>query len=144
MSSTPPPPPTESERVHPGPYVNRRRNGAGTAALVIGVVSLVLALLVLFAPLALPLGLLAAILGGIGMSRASRGEADNRSHAVAGLVTGLLSIVVALVIGISFVGVFVEHQRDLRRFGTCMSSADNDQDRGSCIRELGDRLDENN
>jgi len=110
---------------------------------VIGVVSLVLALLVLFAPLALPLGLLAAILGGIGMSRASRGEADNRSHAVAGLVTGLLSIVVAIVIGISFVGFFVGHQRDLRRFGTCMSSADNDQDRGSCVRELGDLLDEN-
>ena len=142
MSSTPPPP-SESERVHPGPYVSRRRNGAGTAALVIGVVSLVLAVLVLFAPLALPLGLLAAILGGIGMARASRGEADNRAHAVAGLVTGVLSILLAIVIGIGFVGFFVEHQRDLRRFGTCMSGADNDQERGACVRELGDQLDEN-
>jgi hypothetical protein len=138
-----PPPPTETERVHPGPYVNRRRNGPGTAALVIGVVSLVLALLVIFAPLSVPLGILAAILGGVGMSRASRGEADNRSHAVAGLVTGLLSIVVAIVIGISFVGFFVEHQRDLRRFGTCMSSADDDEGRARCVRELGDQLDEN-
>ena len=137
-----PPPPTEPERVHPGPYVNRRRNGPGTAALVIGVVSLVLALLVLFAPLSLPLGVLAAILGGVGMSRASRGEADNRSHAVAGLVTGVLSILLAIVIGIGFVGFFLEHQRDLRGFGTCMSSAGNDEERGSCVRELGNRLED--
>lgn len=106
-------------------------------------VSLVLAILVIFAPLSVPLGILAAILGGVGMSRASRGETDNRSHAVAGLATGLLSIVIAIVIGISFVGFFVEHQRGLRRFGTCMSSADNDEERGSCVRELGDQLDEN-
>lgn len=138
-----PPPPTETERVHPGPYVNRRRNGPGTAALVIGVVSLVLALLVLSSPLSLPLGIVAIIFGAVGISRASRGEADNRSHAVAGLVTGVLSILLAIAIGIGFTGFFVEHQRDLRSFGTCMSSADNDEDRGECVRELGDRLEDN-
>lgn len=131
---TPPPPPPEPAR---------RRNGVGTAALVVGVVSLVLAVLVIFAPLAVPLGIIAAVLGGIGMSRASRGEADNRSHAIAGLVTGLLSIVVAVAIGISIVTFIADHQSDLRQFGTCMSDSDNDEDRARCFRRLGDTLDEN-
>ena len=39
-------------------------------------------------------------------------------------------------------GFFTEHRGDLRRFGTCMSSADNDRERTSCVRELGNRLDE--
>lgn len=125
------------------PYPARRRNGAGTAALVIGVVSLVLAILVIYAPLSLLLGIIAAVLGGLGMSRASKGEADNRSHAIAGLVTGLLSIIIAVAIGISFANFIADHQSDLRRFGTCMTSADNDGDRAPCVRRLGDALDEN-
>jgi hypothetical protein len=142
MASTPqerpgpaaPPPPS---------YPAQRRNGAGTAALVIGVVSLVLAVLVIFAVLAIPLGIIAAILGGIGMSRASKGQADNRGHAVSGLITGLLAIVVAFAIGISFVGLIARHQSDLRRFGTCMSDSDNDTDRARCFRQLGDELENN-
>ena len=132
-TAAPPPPP------HPA----RRRNGAGTAALVIGVVSLVLAILVIFAPLAVPLGILAAVLGGVGMSRASKGEADNRSHAVTGLVTGLLGVIIPIAIGISFANFIADHQSDLRKFGTCMTSADNDGERASCVRRLGDALDEN-
>jgi len=119
-----------------------KRNGLGTAALVIGVVSLVLAVLVIFAPLALPLGLLAIVFGAFGMARASRGEADNNGHAVAGMVTGGLSIVVAIILGITFVNSLVKHQDDLRRFGTCLSGADDDDERGACIRELGDRLED--
>ena len=142
MASTPqekpgpaaPPPPS---------YPARRRNGAGTAALVIGVVSLVLAVLVIFAVLAIPLGIIAAILGGIGMSRASKGQADNRGHALSGLITGLLAIVVAFAIGISFVVLITEHQSDFRRFGTCMSDSDNDTDRARCFRQLGDELENN-
>ncbi|MGH2776470.1 MAG: DUF4190 domain-containing protein [Actinomycetota bacterium] len=132
-----------AENTAPPPPYPGRRNGPGTAALVIGVVSLVLAVLVIFAPLSLLLGIIAAILGGIGMSRASKGEADNRSHAVAGLVTGLLSIIVAIAIGISFANFITDHQSDLRRFGTCMTSADNDTERAPCVRRLGDALDEN-
>ena len=132
-ASAPPPPPQPT----------RRRNGAGTAALVVGVVSLVLAVLVIFAVLAIPLGIIAAILGGIGMSRASKGQADNRGHALSGLITGLLAIVVAFAIGISFVGLITKHQSDLRRFGTCMSDSDNDTDRARCFRQLGDELENN-
>ena len=133
-AGAPPPPP---------PQPVRRRNGAGTAALVVGIVSLVLAVLVIFAVLAIPLGIIAAILGGIGMSRASKGQADNRGHALTGLITGLLAIVVAFAIGISFIALISEHQSDLRRFGTCMNDSDNDTDRARCFRELGDRLENN-
>jgi uncharacterized membrane protein HdeD (DUF308 family) len=133
-ASAPPPPP---------PQPARRRNGAGTAALVVGIVSLVLAVLVIFAVLAIPLGIIAAILGGIGMSRARKGEADNRGHALTGLITGLLSIVVAVVIGISFVALIADHQSDLRKFGTCMTDAGNDTDRAGCFRRLGNQLERN-
>jgi hypothetical protein len=108
-----------------------------------GIVSLVLAILVIFAALAIPLGIIAAIFGGIGMSRASKGQADNRGHAVTGLITGLLAVVLAFVIGISFIALIAEHQSDLRKFGTCMTDSDDDRARAACFRELGDRLDEN-
>jgi len=143
MASTPPPAPNPASAPPPPPQPARRRNGAGTAALVVGVVSLVLAVLIIFAALAIPLGIIAAILGGIGMSRASKGQADNRGHALTGLITGLLAIVVAFAIGISFIALISENQSDLRKFGTCMTNADDDRDRGACFRELGDALDEN-
>jgi hypothetical protein len=133
-AGAPPPPPAQPVR---------RRNGVGTAALVVGIVSLVLAVLVIFALLAIPLGIIAAILGGIGMSRASKGQADNRGQALTGLITGVLSIVVAVAIGISFVGQIVYNRSDLRKFGTCMNDSDNDTDRARCFRELGDRLENN-
>ena len=140
MASTPAP---TASAPPPPPQPVRRRNGAGTAALVVGIVSLVLAVLVIFAVLAIPLGIIAAILGGIGMSRASKGVADNRGQAITGLITGLLSIVVAVAIGISFVGLITEHQSDFRKFGSCMSDSDNDTDRAACFRRLGEQLDEN-
>jgi uncharacterized membrane protein HdeD (DUF308 family) len=141
MASTPAP--NTASAPPPPPQPVRRRNGAGTAALVVGIVSLVLAVLVIFAVLAIPLGIIAAILGGIGMSRASKGVADNRGQAITGLITGLLSIVVAVAIGISFVGLITEHQSDFRKFGSCMSDSDNDTDRAACFRRLGEQLDGN-
>jgi uncharacterized membrane protein HdeD (DUF308 family) len=119
----------------------RRRNGMGTAALVIGVVALVLAVLIIFFPLAALLGIIGAIFGIIGMRRASRGEADNRPHAVAGLVTGLLAIAIAVSIGVRL-GTFInDHQGDFRRFWTCITSAPTDAEQEECGRELAEALD---
>jgi uncharacterized membrane protein HdeD (DUF308 family) len=119
----------------------RRRNGMGTAALVIGVVALVLAVLIIFFPLAALLGIIGAIFGIIGMRRASRGEADNRPHAVAGMVTGLLAIAIAVSIGVRL-GTFInDHQGDFRRFWTCITSAPTDAEQEECGRELAEALD---
>lgn len=120
-----------------------RRNGVGVAALVFGVVSLVLAILVLFFPIAALLGIVAIILGIIGMGRASRGEADNRGQAIAGLVTGLLALLLAIVFTVSIGTFFVQHQNDFRKFGNCMLGADNEQERRDCGETLTNELDRN-
>jgi len=123
------------------PSAPLRRNGAGTAALVIGVNALVLAALVIFFPIAFILGIIAAIFGMVGMGRAKRGEADNRGHAVAGLVTGLIAIVLAVVIAVR-IGTFInDHQGDFRSFWSCITSAPTDAEQENCGRELGRALD---
>jgi uncharacterized membrane protein HdeD (DUF308 family) len=128
-------------RVGPSAPPARRRNGMGTAALVLGVVALVLAVLVIFFPIAALLGIIGAIFGIVGMRRATRGEADNRSHAVAGLVTGLLAIAIAITIGIRL-GTFInDHQGDFRRFWSCITSAPADAEQEKCAKELADALD---
>ena len=125
-----------------GGYTDRigRRNGIGVAALVIGIVSLVLAVLIIFFPIAGLLGLIAIILGIIGISRASRGEADNRGQAIAGLVTGLLGLAFSIFFTIGIGSFFAAHQDDFRKLGTCLTSADNDQQRRQCGRELQQQL----
>ena len=140
-TGTAPPPPPASRSDY---RTTEPRNGVGVAALVFGVVSLVLAVLVFFSPFSFILGPIAVILGIIGMSRASKGVATNRGQAAAGLITGILSILVAIAVGISLVGFFTEHQSDIREFGNCMRQADNDRDRGTCFGDLGQKLEEDN
>jgi hypothetical protein len=67
------------------------RNGLGTAALVVGVVALLTSWLVLGGLL----GIVAVILGVIGLGRVKRREASNRGSAIAGVVLGVLSALVA-------------------------------------------------
>lgn len=140
MSETTAPPPPASRSDY---RAAQPRNGVGVAALVVGVVSLVLAVLIFFSPFSFILGLIAIILGIIGMSRASKGAATNRGQAAAGLITGILSILVAIAVGVSLIGFFTSHQSDIRKFGNCMRQADNDRDRAPCFRELENQLDEN-
>jgi uncharacterized membrane protein HdeD (DUF308 family) len=121
----------------------RPRNGVGAAALVVGVVSLVLAILVIFFPFAAVLGIVAVILGLVGMGRASRGEATNRGQAVGGLVTGVLGLLLAIVIGVRLGTFITDHQGDFRKFWTCITSAPTEQEQKSCGRELADVLDAN-
>lgn len=121
----------------------RRRNGLGAAALVIGVVSAVLVMLVIFFPLAFILGPLAIIFGIVAMRRVNRGEADNRGQAVAGLVLGLVSLIFAVFLGVR-IGTWInDHQSDFRNFWSCITSAPTESQQEDCGRELGDRLDDN-
>jgi hypothetical protein len=132
--------PAESE---PGTTMTtRRRNGMGTAALVTGSVSLVLTVLILFAPLAIILGPLAIIFGIVGMRRATRGEADNRGQAVAGIVTGVLSLILVLILGIQITTFVSRNAGDFRRFGTCFREADEDSQFADCLRDFSEELEE--
>jgi heme/copper-type cytochrome/quinol oxidase subunit 2 len=77
------------------------RNGMGTAALVLGIVAILTSWLWFVGPV---LAVLAIIFGFMGRGRANRGEATNRSSATAGLVTGIVSLVLTgalLVVGIA-------------------------------------------
>ncbi len=101
------------------PTARPRRNGMGTAALVLGI-----------------LGLLAVIFGIVGILRANRGEADNRGQAVAGLVTGVVALVVGLFLAIGIGTFFAANVNEFRQFGRCMDNARGDQAREACARQL--------
>ncbi len=128
---------------HPAPghpAARARRNGMGTAALVIGVVALTLVLLLLFSPLGAFLGLVAVLLGILGLMRANRGEADNRGQAVAGLVTGGIALLVGIFLTISIGTFFATHVNDFNNFGRCMDGAVGAAAREQCARELSGQL----
>jgi membrane-bound ClpP family serine protease len=142
---SPSPYPPQPAQPGPGPAggyqaVRGRRNGMGTAALVIGVVALVLVLLLLFSPLGAFLGLLAVLFGILGLMRANRGEADNRGQAVAGLVTGGIALLLGIFFTISIGTWFATHVNDFNNFGQCMDDAVGAAAREQCARQLSTEL----
>ena len=68
------------------------RNGVGLAALIVGIVTLVLA----FIPFEGYLGVIAIILGIVGLSRVRKRVATNRGMAITGIVLGAVAVVVAI------------------------------------------------
>jgi hypothetical protein len=138
-----PPPgqyPAQGQYPAPGYPGTKRRNGMGTAALVLGVVALVLVLLLIFSPLGAFLGLLAVIFGIVGIVRVNHREADNRGQAVAGLVTGGLALLFGIWFAVS-VGVwFSTHVNDFNRFGQCINDASGPSAREECARQLSNDL----
>jgi membrane-bound ClpP family serine protease len=140
MSETPAdrPPGGGYDGTYPG--VRPRQNGLGTAALVLGVVGLVLVILILFSPVGVVLGLLAVIFGILGIMRVNRGEADNRGQAVTGLVTGALALVLGLFFAISIGTFFATNVNDFRQFGRCMENANSEPERRACGERLSREL----
>ncbi|MCK6209980.1 hypothetical protein KZX45_05425 [Georgenia sp. EYE_87] len=72
------------------------RNGMGLAALILAVISLLIAWIPFLGLLGGLGGLIAVVLGAIGLGRAKRGEATNRGTAIAGIVIGVLAILLAV------------------------------------------------
>jgi membrane-bound ClpP family serine protease len=144
-SDRPPEPAPQPRLGGPGygtyPAARPRRNGMGTAALVVGVVALVLVALILFSPLGVLLGLVAVVLGIVGIVLANRGEADNRGQAVAGLVTGGLAVLIGVFLAVSIGTFFATNVNDFRQFGRCMDNARSDQARQACGEQLANNLD---
>ncbi|WP_411080609.1 DUF4190 domain-containing protein [Streptomyces sp. cmx-18-6] len=94
-----PAPPVQPYGGYPGydaygqqPWGPAPANGLGTAAMVLGIVSVVVFCLY---GLGIILGILALVFGLIGLGRAKRGEATNRGMAVAGIVLGSVGMVIA-------------------------------------------------
>ncbi|MDX3229357.1 DUF4190 domain-containing protein [Streptomyces sp. ME19-01-6] len=85
--------------VHPGAtgMPMQQSNGLGTAALVCGIIGLVCGITYFLWVFAIILGILAIIFGSIGKGKASRGEANNGGSATAGLVCGIIGMVVPMI-----------------------------------------------
>jgi hypothetical protein len=141
MTDTAAPGATNASAAYSPVQPRRRRNGVGTAALVLGVLGLALAILFIFAPLGAVLGLVAAILGALGIARANQGAADNRGQAVAGLVTGLAGLVIGVAITVSAGTFLARHATDFNSFGSCMDNAATSQARETCAKQFADKLD---
>lgn len=85
--------------VYPGTtgMPTQQSNGMGTAALVCGIVGLVCGITYFLWFFAIVLGILAIIFGAIGKGKAGRGEASNAGSATAGLVCGIIGMVVPVI-----------------------------------------------
>lgn len=101
----------------------------------VGIIAILLAFL--FFPLGLLLGIVAAVLGFLGRKKADRGEATNKGQATAGLVLGILSVVIAIFVG-SF---FAENADEFGNLTECNEAADTDAERDACAEDFEQQLD---
>ena len=122
----------------PGSYGGTQppRNGLGTAALVLGILALLVAWIPFIGLLGLLLGIAALTLGIIGRGRVRRGQATNGCAALAGIITGAIAIVLAIVM--TFVGARLLDQLGFGEYAHCVSEAGEDQAAArECERLLG-------
>lgn len=119
----------------PGGAPQGTSNGTGTAALVLGILGLLTSWLV-FGGL---LGLVAIVLGAIGLGKVRKREASNKGSAIAGIVLGVLSILVAgalLALGAAFFS-----SDEGQQFAECVQEAGGDPvAEAECRREFEDSL----
>ena len=103
------------------------------------VASLVAAVSFVMFPLALPGGLLAAILGGIAVSRGRTRGATSHGQAIAGIVCGVLALVVAVVFAVRF-GTFVANNTSVfTTFDNCIAKASDRSAVADCRRPIRER-----
>ena len=127
----PPPPPAPYSGFTPPPV--GPKNGLGIAALVVAIIAL-------FSVVGgIVLGVVAIILGVLGLQRARRGEATNGGIAIAGIVLGILSIIEAIVVIVLSVWAFNEVGGT--DYVDCLSKAGSDQDAvQQCADQFQDRV----
>lgn len=127
-----PPPPMPYGDYYPGPPTVMR-NGLGIAALITGILGLFGSCSVVFGVL---LGIVAIIFGLVGRGRVKRGEANNGGMATAGIILGVLAIVVS----IAWV-MWVFNGADVPQFFDCLSDAGNDPVKTDlCTSDFEDRV----
>lgn len=113
------------------------RNGLGTAALVLGILALLLCWTVVGGVV---FGLLALIFGAIGRARVKRGEATNGGPALAGVILGLLGVVlsvVLVVVGATFV---FHHKKAINNLDNCLKNATTQQQKNTCNQQFSNSL----
>ena len=105
-----------------------RRNGLGTAALVLGIVAILPCSWMVLIP-----AVLAVVFGFVGRGRVRRQEATNRGAATTGIVLGSL----ALVPGVALWGLLLVNVDEVQRFNDCNRAHAGDQTaQDQCARDF--------
>ncbi|MDP9452736.1 MAG: DUF4190 domain-containing protein [Actinomycetota bacterium] len=112
---------------HGGQPQAQARNGVGIAALVVGIVALVLSWIPF---LGLLLAIVAVVLGIVGIRKASRGMATNKGMAIAGLVTGGVALLIGAFFTITVVGLF--SSEEFQNLFECTQQAQTAEERQAC------------
>ena len=115
----------------PGPDAARPRYGAGVAALVFGVASLVAAISFVLFPLAFLGGLVGLIIGIAALARGR--ETPNRGQATAGLICSILALFIAGVLAVRVGDWALRNAGTFTRFNTCLARADERTRVADCI-----------
>ncbi|HVV30279.1 MAG TPA: DUF4190 domain-containing protein [Mycobacteriales bacterium] len=98
-----------------------QKNGLGTAAMVLGIVSIPAAVIYI----GLICGILAIVFGIIGLRRVGRGIASNRSQAISGLVLGAIGVILSgILIGVlvNRVSNCTQYPTDSSQFRDCVTN----------------------
>jgi hypothetical protein len=128
--------PTGSAQPSVAPSAARPGNAMGVAALVLGVASLVAAVSFVLFPLGLMGGLVAAVLGVIAVTRGRASVATNSGPAIAGIVCGVLALVIGIVFAVRF-GTFIAHNTSVfTTFDNCVARAGNRRAVSDCIAQF--------
>ncbi|MCT7659905.1 DUF4190 domain-containing protein [Mycobacterium deserti] len=130
----PPPPPVPYAGYAPPP--TSPKNGLGITALVLAIVGLVFCWTVVGGVI---LGVCAVIIGFIARGRVKRGEATNGGVAIAGIVLGILAVIVSLAFIAIWFGVF--DSVGGTDYMDCVSQAGNDQQElEQCANQFQERV----
>jgi hypothetical protein len=116
------------------------KNGAGVAALTIGAAALVLVLTVLLFPIGGLLGIVAMLLGAIGIGRVASWRAFNRGQAVAGLLLGALALLLAGVLALRLDGSVSKRAGDLARLDRCLFASGSSRAAADCAAAFARRI----
>jgi membrane-bound ClpP family serine protease len=109
------------------------RNGFGIAALVLGLLAVVLSWTIIGGGV---FGILALVFGLLGRARAKRGEATNGGLSIAGVILGLIGLLIA--IGLIAFGVSVLNSPAGRNYQQCVEQSGGDTAKiQQCASEFG-------
>jgi hypothetical protein len=112
------------------------RNGFGIAALVLGLLALLLCWTIIGG---IVFGILALIFGLLGRARAKRGEATNGGLSVAGIVLGILGLLAA--IGLVALGASLLNSPAGQNYEQCVQQSGGDPAKlQQCFSELGNQV----
>ena len=120
----------------PGPDVARPRYGAGVAALVFGVASLVAAISFVLFPLAFLGGLVGLIIGIAALARGR--ETPNRGQATAGLICSIIAVSIAAVLVVRVGDWAAQNAGTFTRISSCLAGAGDRTRVADCIQRFAD------